>query len=109
MKYWWRWVIAGGVMLYVFAVQAATFTLTLTAAQVAAVQYAYSVAPDRAGYGTAQDWFAAQLNSLIQNYQAAANVSAVNAFCAAWTSKTQTQQQTACSNLGLPTTCTPCP
>jgi hypothetical protein len=109
MKYWWRWVIAGGVMLYVFAVQAATMTLTLTAAQVAAVQYAYSVAPDRAGYGTAQDWFAAQLNALIANYQAAQNTSTVNTFCAAWSGKTPTQQNTICSGLGLSAGCTPCP
>ena len=88
---------------------AATFSLTLTAAQVSAIQFAYSVAPDKGLYLTAQDWFAAQISSgVLVQYEARQKAASAGTFCSKFTALSQVQKDSVCSSIGTSAGCNPC-
>lgn len=84
---------------------AATFQLTLTVAQVSAIQFAYSTANDKGTYLDVQSWFANQVSGLIAGYatqQAQANASA---FCVKFVGLTVPNRDAICASLGLSAGC----
>lgn len=103
-----RLLVSLAIVLLASFASAATFSLTLTAAQVSAIQYAYSVAPDK-GTQTAQEWFAAQIGGgLIAQYASAQKEAKHASFCTKFSALTQVAQDSVCTSVGLAAGCDPC-
>jgi hypothetical protein len=97
--------------------KAVSFTMEFTADQVATAQWKYASLGGASGTGfaTIQLWFANEVRSMLEEWATQKKLADYSAFCAAFSTASNTAKNTVCTNLGLPATwgtatpgCNPC-
>jgi hypothetical protein len=82
---------------------AASFTLTLTASQVATVQWKFGKAGS--GFANAQDWMSAQIAGEIAGWATEQAQENASAFCVKFNALSVANQNAVCSSLSLANGC----